>query len=176
MEERQCSKCSVQKPLEDYHRDKKGRQGRSTRCKECACKSAGLWRKSNPERAAEAVRSWWAENRDVALERQAVYRAENRDRINAYRVDNPHLGWEPAYVRRAHLYGFDPVVESFTREELIARWGAECAHCGGEFQELDHWPVAVSKGGPHVIENCRPSCRACNSRSWLDGFESKSAS
>lgn len=36
IQEKQCSKCGVSKPLTDYHRDSKGREGRRADCKACA--------------------------------------------------------------------------------------------------------------------------------------------
>lgn len=38
-----CSKCGILKPLEQFHRDQKGRDGRSSRCKECAKKHVKAW-------------------------------------------------------------------------------------------------------------------------------------
>ena len=49
---------------------------------------------------------------------------------------------------------------------LVARYGDACFHCGGDFEELDHFPIPVSQGGPHALDNCRPSCTPCNQRSW----------
>lgn len=75
---------------------------------------------------------------------------------------NPHLYWAKNYRFRMRRNGLPAIVEHFTREDLIARWGAACFHCGGPFEELDHFPEPVALGGDHTLEGTRPSCRSCN--------------
>ena len=51
-----CSKCGISKSIDDFHKDKKGRNGRSSRCKECAKRHVKLWaRKKFHERYEEAT-------------------------------------------------------------------------------------------------------------------------
>jgi 5-methylcytosine-specific restriction endonuclease McrA len=61
------------------------------------------------------------------------------------------------------------VVEPFSRTEVIKRYGDRCAYCTpGDFESLDHF-VPVAAGGPHTLDNVRPSCRSCNStKYWSD--------
>lgn len=93
-------------------------------------------------------------------------KARSSDYMRTYQAENMHLWWESDYATRAKRAGFEPVVESFTKDELIARWGDSCFHCGGPFEELDHWPVPISRGGHHSLESTRPSCQQCNAKSW----------
>lgn len=113
---------------------------------------AAAYRAENEDRIRESRRRYYAENREQTIERTRKYYSEN-----------PHVYWESWYRRRAKRYGTEPVVEPFTREELVERYGDKCAHCGGPFEELDHFPVAIVHGGAHTLENCKPSCAACNS-------------
>lgn len=83
--------------------------------------------------------------------------AHCRDCERARRAAAPHIEWEHTYRRRARAYGNTPIVESFTREELVARYGDACWQCGGEWNQLDH-VIPVAAGGPHTLGNCRPSC------------------
>lgn len=146
-----CPKCKSEKPLRDYHKCKRNKDGRQTQCKTC--------------RRADRAESR-AENQGRIRKQRAEYYAENRDRERArvadYQAANPHVKWESNSRSRAKHYGYAIVIESFTREDLIAQWGDECFHCKGEWTELDHFPVPLSKGGHHIIENCRPSCVKCN--------------
>jgi HNH endonuclease len=67
------------------------------------------------------------------------------------------------YRQRCRWYGIEPVVEPFSRTEVIKRYGDRCAYCTpGDFESLDHF-VPVAAGGPHTLDNVRPSCRSCNS-------------
>ena len=153
-----CNTCNIPKPPEGYHRDPKSPDGRTRQCKPCRA----AYRATTADQRREYAATWRAENPDYA----ATYREANRDRFRAYaaadREENPHIQWERRYRRRAVKYGHPVSVDSFTRAELIARHGDACVHCGGPFEHLDHYPVPVALGGVHSLDNCVPSCAACN--------------
>ena len=163
MESKRCTKCGETKPLDEYHRDKRSKDGRVPRCKACvkAC-------------AAEYWAEYYSRNRDHIRERNAEWYSRNRDAALAYRAEhyqaNPHINWEARYRQRARAYGVTPRVSSFTRGELIEAHGDRCVHCGGPFESLDHYPTPVSRGGEHSLENCRPSCMNCQQLSWREDF------
>ena len=73
--------------------------------------------------------------------------------------------WESGYRKRSIRFGFEPVVESFTRESLIECHGDACYLCGGDWDQLEH-VTPVSRGGEHSLSNCRPVCEPCNRRAW----------
>lgn len=135
-------------------------------------------RRSSPEakeRQAEYMRRYVAENRESISSKRKLYYAANKhvlsERAAAYRAANPHLAWESYYRERARAYGFEPRVSSFTRGELIERWGTRCFHCGSEDgTTLDHYPQPVSRGGAHSLTNCVPSCMNCQHYSWRENF------
>lgn len=110
-------------------------------------------------------------NREAIRARQAEHYHSNRDAIQARRAENPHIYWGSLARHRAHGHGYDITVETFTRDELINRYGDQCFHCGGEWSELDHYPIPISRGGHHVIENCKPSCTPCNKTSWKENTQ-----
>ena len=187
-----CTKCGEEKPLADFTRDKSKRDGRRPSCRGCRAsqraESADRWRKysaayyaehreqviaDNAEyRAANGAEiharraAWRAENPDKVRESNASFYARNQDeqreRARAWAIANPHTSWESGYRVRARKHGHEPVVESFTRDDVIDRYGDACAHCGGPFEELDHYPVPVALGGPHSLDNAVPSCMPCN--------------
>lgn len=176
-----CTKCGEVKPLDEYCRASRNNDGRRSDCKLCT-RAAQVEYHSRPEvklRKAERHRSpetkarkaeYHVENRGQLLESSRRYYAENREQITErtrrYYSENPHVYWESKARSRAEKAGYDITVESFTKADLTARWGNECFHCKGEWTDLDHWPVPISKGGPHTLENCRPACSPCNSKSW----------
>jgi HNH endonuclease len=75
---------------------------------------------------------------------------------------------ERYYRCRCRLYGLQPVVEQFSRKDVVEHYGNRCAYCTvGDFESLDHF-VPVGAGGPHTLGNARPCCRSCNSlKFWL---------
>lgn len=161
-----CPKCGEVKPLEDYHRNRRTYDGRKSQCKTCVLARETV-RRTRPEVKARSVENkaeYYAANRERLLAVIAEYqsRPEVKARIADYRAANPHLWWEYMYLQRMEKYGFTPIVESFTRDELIARWGDACWHCKGEWSELDHHPLPVAHGGAHTLENTKPSCVPCN--------------
>lgn len=125
-------------------------------------------------RRAEYGRAYNRANRARIGAYNAEYHRANREAIlsrkAAYAADSPHAIWEANYRRRSKGQGFTPAVESFTREELIDRWGPNCVHCGGPFESLDHYPQPINRGGAHSLDNCRPSCNTCQAHSWRPGF------
>lgn len=151
-----CTGCRETKPRDEFHNDKSKKDGKCFRCKACAIAKTRKWYSENKDRHAAQGKAYYQANREHEAARQADY----------YQA-NPHVHWEARYRRRAKKYGFEVVIESFTRDELIARWGDACWHCGGLFEQLDHL-TAVVHGGHHTIENCRPSCAACNQRTWRE--------
>ena len=140
---KRCAKCGFEKPPAEFHADKSAPDGRHFYCKAC--------RKGHQQ----ANRASYA----AATRR---YRQNHPDREAARVAANPHWLWEATYRQRSRRYGFDPVVVSFTRDELVERYGEACWHCGGDFEELDHYPQPVALGGPHTLDNCRPACVTCN--------------
>lgn len=171
MTEKPCRKCAVVKPLEEFGRRKDTVDGRHGACKECL-RGYGKVRYAKMT-ADKPRRTTFAEEfpelepirqRAYARVRYAQNREKFRERAREYNVRNPHVGWRTHYLERARQFGFAPVTEEFTKDDVIARWGAACWHCGGEFEHLDHFPVAVRDGGPHTLESVRPSCASCNLR------------
>lgn len=137
-----CTICGETKPLDDFSRNKQAADGRQSQCKTCMSEYA------------------------------AKYHARNREAIRArrakHRTANPHRVWAGNARQRARQQGHDITVEPFTHEDLTKMYGNACWHCGGEFEELDHYPIPISRGGHHVIENCKPSCKPCNRKSWKE--------
>lgn len=142
---KRCAKCGFEKPRGEFHADKNAPDGRNYYCKACRNEH----RQANKGSYAAATRRY-----------RQRYPAREAARVAA----NPHWAWEATYRQRSRRYGFAPVVEQFTRDELIENYGDACWHCGDEWAELDHYPKPVSQGGSHTLDNCRPSCRPCNRR------------
>lgn len=151
-----CSKCNEHKPLDAFHVQPTGKLGRRADCKSCASRHK---KKYNADPATKAARA----------KSRATYYAQNslaiRRNARRYYQQTPSVWWEFAYRRRCTDYGLTPVVEHFTRADLIAQWGDECFDCGDEWAEIDH-VLPVRFGGPHTLENCQPVCSSCNYARW----------
>ena len=147
-EKKTCSTCQTVKPLDEYYRNRRNRDGLEGACK--ACKAA--YHVANRERNNSRHAAWYAANRERKLAR-----------MDAYRAENPHADWEAHYRSRARAFGFEPVVRSFTRDEMLTYWnnGPFCIYCDAPFTEIEHL-IPVGLGGIHAVENVAPSCSPCN--------------
>jgi len=154
-----CKTCTETKPVDDFYVNRKAKDGRQSQCRPCAKAYGAKWRADNPEYNAQ----YRADNPDHKTKWYAANR-EHVARYNAqYRADSPHAEWEANYRSRARAFGFDPVVRSFTRDEMIAYWGngEKCIYCDAPFTEIEHL-IPVGLGGIHAVENVAPSCVPCN--------------
>ncbi|SMY03754.1 HNH endonuclease [Brevibacterium sp. 239c] len=168
-----CSKCKIEKPLDEYPKNKPSKGGRLSYCKSCKSAVDKRYREANRGKTLGRHRQYYEANRERIREDSRRIRAANRDKIAAekreyYRL-NPQVKWQSKYRERANKYGIEAVIFPFTREHLIAKWGDSCHHCGGEWSGVDHYPVPVVHGGEHSLDNCVPSCMPCNQKSWRGG-------
>lgn len=65
--------------------------------------------------------------------------------------------------RRRRAKQLAATIAPFTRQQLDARLSmfSGCWMCGGPAGCVDH-VKPLAKGGPHILANLRPACRACN--------------
>ena len=151
MKTKPCSKCGAEKPLDEFPKQSASKDGHRPDCKVCSSAWQREYRVSNRERKAAYLAEWRAANPDS----DAEYRAT---------LEGQSARWTADYRRRSRKFGFDPVIEQFNCDDVVSLYGDACAHCGGPFEQLDHFPVPVALGGAHRLENVRPSCVPCNTR------------
>ena len=80
-----CTKCGVVKPLDDFHRDKTGVDGRRPDCKECVREYSRRYHEETRDKRLEYSRRYHEENRDKVRERKRSYYEENRDKVLEYK-------------------------------------------------------------------------------------------
>lgn len=164
MTHKTCTKCGQTKSLAEYSKSGRGRGGRRAVCKMCVA----VYRAANRTGIAAYRAAYDEANREKVAAYSAAYRKANRDKVAhkdaVYHKANPHTGWAARYRHRCREFGLIPVVEPFTRDDVVSRYGDTCYYCAdGPFEHLDHH-VPVAAGGAHTIENVRPACAPCNLR------------
>lgn len=181
-----CTKCGVEKSLEDFHRDKRGKAGRSARCKECARANARKhyaqnssdpeFMKRRREQVARALKRWRAKNTDSIKTYMDAYREANRESIaeqsRRWRIANAQRVTEKNQRRRARL--LDAFVAEVDREEIWTRDAGTCQLCGNAIDRSQPWPHPLSMtidhihplalGGTHEPSNVQLAHAVCNSR------------
>lgn len=148
-----CKVCGEAKPIEDFNRSARAKDGRHTFCRTCHKQRNAEYGRANRERLREYHRQNYAKDR-----------AAHKAKTKSWHQENRYALWEARYRQRCERAGFDPVVERFDKPDVIERYGDSCFYCEcGAFEELDHYEP-ISKGGTHILANVRPSCRDCNLR------------
>lgn len=80
-------------------------------------------------------------------------------RISQYKKEHPEQ--YQMYNSRRRAQKKTSVVDDFTIQEVIEKYGQQCVYCKEPFTHIDHY-IPLSRGGPHTLENVRPSCEQCN--------------
>jgi len=78
-----CTKCGASKPLSDFGKHSKSKDGLNSFCKACKSLAAAAHYRTNSEAIREKTKAYALENRDSVLAQKKVYAEENRDRLKA---------------------------------------------------------------------------------------------
>ena len=130
-----CRKCGVAKEIDEFYRDKAGRDGHRPECKICTKTQRAAWYEANREREIERVTRWNRENPERVQEWRANSRADGRRRLSD---------------RKSHLKRtFGITLEDYDR--LLAAQGGGCAICGRTPRE----DIALHVDHDHVTGKVR---------------------
>lgn len=178
MKTKRCAACTEHKPLEEFNRLTKSKDGRQSYCRPCAHGKVKKWsadnrnhvyeyneqyRKANPEKSKawqkQYHRNWYLNNRDTKLQQNAEWAKAHPEyvaRKNARRrgkrtIDLERIDWEYLKSRDIECYLCDEVID------YSLKWPDPGSH------SLDH-KIPLSLGGDHVVENLAFTHLVCNLR------------
>jgi 5-methylcytosine-specific restriction endonuclease McrA len=60
-----CCFCQAEKPLFDFYKEKRAKDGYSYRCKECDKKKSTKWRLDNPDKRKEVQQKYFMSNKEL---------------------------------------------------------------------------------------------------------------
>lgn len=113
---KKCSICGVEKPFEDFHKDKSSKDGRKAACKECTKKRAKMYHQKNKAKNNESSRNWYKNNREKKLK-------QNKEWINS----NVLRRLANVVTRRnKQKYGTDEVITKEALESILESQGGKC--------------------------------------------------
>ena len=157
-----CIDCGEAKPVDAFYNNSSApskRVGKRADCKECSQKRTQQWDLDNPERAKAQWVLYYAENSEKHLARNKIYN-----------IKKPHVKRQASRRRRSLLQ--NAISEKYSDPDIADHCGWICGICGKPIDpdlkwpdlmsfQIDHvWPI--SKGGPDIRINVRPSHQTCN--------------
>lgn len=163
--EKSCTKCGVPKPLTDFHRDPRNRDGRQGQCKTCRNAVSVRWQQKNRKKTQAACRRWREGHPNMVRAYSKKYWAENKEACKARRAEwmTPELNSYYLRLRRDRKRGAEGHHTLVQLRDRIAFYGGLCWMCGSEADTIDH-VIPLAKRGTEWPANLRPACRQCNSR------------
>ena len=92
---KKCSKCKVEKPFEEFVKEKNGKNGLRSNCKQCDKERHKKWCEENKEyykkwreENKEKINEWYQKNKNILKEKNSEYKKkyykENSEKINEY--------------------------------------------------------------------------------------------
>jgi len=142
-----CSACGETRPVEEFHRSRTQRQGRTSTCRACSLAKHRTYYEANREkriayqqaRRAKDLEAARAYEREVYIRRREKHQAANRARERGM----------------AH-----PCRDTVAYEAVLR--ADPCSYCGAAGrQQIDHI-VPVAAGGANRWMNLTAACRRCN--------------
>lgn len=86
LEEKQCTKCGIVKPVDAFSPDKRRADWRQGQCKDCRTVAMRKDREANPEKAREISRRSFAKCRKKGAEYRLEWKRRNRDKVRGYEL------------------------------------------------------------------------------------------
>jgi len=175
-----CIACLELKPITDFYKDKRAKDGYYARCKVCHGKSVKRWQTNNSEKFKELNKKWKRANKKKRAKESrewAKAHPEYRHEIGKkWRADHPNYGkrWRTnnrakiriyAQSRRARIAGNGGELTKEEWDAILDFYGHKCLCCEREDVKLtiDH-VIPIFLGGKHSADNVQPLCGPCNSR------------
>ena len=125
-----CSKCKIEKPFAEFHKDKNRTDGYHYTCRVCRAAAARVLYRKDPEKTCARKRAAHAANPAINRARSMKYKNNNRDKINAHK-------------RKWYAKGKKNGTSIIGWIQLKYQ-GTPCMDCGGVFpwcgMDFDHRP------------------------------------
>ena len=78
-----CTKCGVLRPVEEFHKHKLCKGGRTTHCKYCVTASTKAWVNANKEKAAAHRKAWREANKETLAASHKAWATANKERVSS---------------------------------------------------------------------------------------------
>lgn len=157
-----CSKCGIEKTIEEFNRNKNRKDGLVCQCRNCQKEyyeinkekikeSSKRWRENNPEKAKENYKRWCENNLEKEKESSKRWRENNPERTKEL-----HKRW----------YENNPVLVSLrNRLQKVFKLYSKTGKCGSskkygiDYQAIiEHLGLCPGDRNEYHIDHIRPLC------------------
>lgn len=160
-----CSKCGVEKNIEEFIKSKKSQSGYGSWCLQCNRDSSKKWQQENKEKYLLASREWKKNHKEHNSFYNKNWKKNNISKVREWCNKNLERLRVNASNRRAKIKANGGRITLQQWNELKRFYGNMCLCCGRKEPEislsLDH-VFPISLGGEHNISNAQPLCVSCN--------------
>lgn len=165
-----CYACDSDKPISDFWKNKRTKDGLQTQCKACMIENRETPLHKSKMKAY--LHDYNIVNKERDRAKKNKYSREwykrNPERRNAirrkyYQTPNGHeVILSVTHKRVSKLLNSSGAYTAKQSRELLDRCNHSCLNCSSQARiELDHI-IPVSLGGCNCISNIQPLCRKCN--------------
>jgi 5-methylcytosine-specific restriction endonuclease McrA len=109
-----CSKCKIEKPLTEFHKDRSTKDGHMCACKLCDKARKKAYYEANREKIKAHKKAYYEANREKISARKKVYREANPEKIKA-----SQKAWYEA--NREKVKAHEKAYREANREKISAR-------------------------------------------------------
>lgn len=176
---KQCSKCNLIKPYQDYYKKSDNKDGHMSYCKKCDIARRSKWNADNREKARAQDRKYYANNPEKRKQKNHIYRKNNATKIITYSRDYYYKNKKAKNEQNKKWYKEHPEKSRdkynkrraakmqngkfyVTPKFLMKLYSSNCLVCNSNSNiEMDH-VIPLTRGGTHGEGNLQPLCRSCN--------------
>lgn len=98
-----CSKCKAEKPVDEFYKDSRRKDGLQSQCKSCFADASAIYRANNKEKISERKSASYLLNRERVLSRVCAYKAANTNKVSACAA-NHYAANKEKYAARSAEY------------------------------------------------------------------------
>lgn len=84
MENKKCNKCLEVKPVSEFGKESRAKNGYKPRCKKCSNEDLYLWREKNPDYMSLAMKKYYLNNTEKVKASRSKYYSNNIEKKKAY--------------------------------------------------------------------------------------------
>jgi len=149
--EKNCTKCSKNKPISNFHNDRSRKDGKFPHCKECRSNETKEYNKNNSEAIKKYHKEYYEKNKEVISEKEKIKYPKKKQkvlaRIKAWRkTDSGKASRASEHAKRRSA---EKNITSKEEQSLIK----ELYTLAQLFDmHVDHY-IPLSKGGDHSLSN-----------------------